>query len=370
MKKVTSGGFAVAEAVKLCKPQVLAMYPITPSTFIPEKLSEYVAQGEMDAELVAVESEFSAISALVGASATGVRTFTATSSQGLALMHEILFAASGMRLPIVMAIVNRALSAPLNIWNDHQDSISERDNGWIQLYVENNQEAVDTIIQCFKIAEDRQVLLPVMMCMDGFFLSHTYEPVDIPESVSTFLPDYQPVLYLDPERPMTQGAWASPDYYQDFRKEVSKAIENSRETIVRANDEFGKIYGRKYGDGLVETYGDSDTVVVSLGSICGSLKEVADKKGFEVLRVRSFRPFPKKEIERALAGKKEVIVLEKNISLGTNSGALFCEIRAIARDAKTVNIISGLGGKDITLAHIEKFVDNSKNMEDGETLWM
>ena len=211
VKKITNGGFAVAEAVKLCRPAVAALYPITPSTFVPEKLTEFVNNGELDTEIILTESEFSSLSACIGASATGVRAFTATASQGLALMHEVLFAAAGMRLPVVIVVGNRALSAPLNIWNDWQDSISERDSGALQFYAETNQEAVDLTIQAFRIAEDKDVLLPALVCFDGFWLTHTYEPVDIPDSIEGFLPDYKPEhAYLDPEKPITQGTWASP----------------------------------------------------------------------------------------------------------------------------------------------------------------
>ncbi|MBI4344858.1 MAG: pyruvate ferredoxin oxidoreductase, partial [Euryarchaeota archaeon] len=213
------GSRAVAEAVKLSDVKVIAAYPITPQTHIVEDLAEFIANGELKAEYIKVESEHSAMSACIGASATGVRTFTATASQGLALMHEMLFVASGMRLPIVMANANRALSAPLSIWNDQQDTIAARDCGWIQLYVENGQEALDTTIQAFRIAEDRRVSLPTMVCLDGFVLTHTVEPVEVPseEMVEKYIPPFKPSIFLDPSEPMTQGAFAEPPYYTEFR---------------------------------------------------------------------------------------------------------------------------------------------------------
>jgi pyruvate ferredoxin oxidoreductase alpha subunit len=374
MKKIIEGSFAVAEAVKLCKPKVIAAYPITPSTHIPERLSEFVANGEMDAEFIEVESEFSALSACMGASATGVRTFTATSSQGLALMHELLFATAGMRLPVVIAVVNRSLSAPLNIFNDQQDSVSQRDSGWIQLYVESAQEAADSVIQAFRIAEDANVLLPVLVCLDGFYISHTHEVADVPGSAQGFLPDYAAKhAYLDPQRPITQGAWALQQEYFDLRMELSKVVDSSLDTIRKVHDDFAQKFGRKYGDGLIEKYGDSSTVVVSMGSVCGNLKEVADKMGFEVLRVRCFRPFPKERIHEELKGKDLVVVLEKNIALGLGSGALFSEIRDTlygAAKPKVVNFIGGLGGKDITIRDIESMMVTASSMDNGDVKWL
>lgn len=376
MKKLLEGSIAVAEAVKLCGPKVIAAYPITPSTHIPEKLSEFVANGEMDADFIGVESEHSALSACIGASATGVRTFTATSSQGLALMHELLFVAAGMRLPIVVAVVNRALSAPLNIFNDQQDSVSERDAGWIQLYAETGQEATDMVFQAFKIAEDGAVLLPVMVCLDGFYISHTSEVIDVPDqpAVKSFLPDYAPKhAYLDPARPITQGAWAMQNEYFDLRNELSRAVDASLPKIRSVHDDFAAKFNRKYGDGLVEKYGSSTVVVVSMGSVCGNVKEVADKMGFELLRVRCFRPFPKQRIREELAGKELVIVLEKDVALGLGSGALFSEVRDAmygSQKPKIVNFVGGLGGKDITIRDIESMVVTASSMKDGDVKWL
>ncbi|MEO2151093.1 MAG: pyruvate ferredoxin oxidoreductase, partial [Thermococcus sp.] len=243
IRTVMKANEAAAWAAKLAKPKVIAAFPITPSTLVPEKISEFVANGELDAEFIKVESEHSAISACVGASAAGVRTFTATASQGLALMHEVLFIAAGMRLPIVMAIGNRSLSAPINIWNDWQDSISERDTGWLQFYAENNQEALDLILIAYKVAEDERVLLPAMVGFDAFILTHTVEPVEIPdqELVDEFLGEYEPKhAYLDPKRPITQGTLAFPAHYMEARYTVWEANENARKVIDEAFAEFEK----------------------------------------------------------------------------------------------------------------------------------
>ncbi|MBU0761429.1 MAG: pyruvate ferredoxin oxidoreductase, partial [Candidatus Altiarchaeota archaeon] len=243
MKEVTEASHAISEAVKAIEPDVIAAYPITPQTHIVEKISEYVANGEIKSEYIRVESEFSAISACLGASATGVRAYTSTSSQGLALMHEILFIVSGMRLPVCMSVVNRALSAPINIWNDHQDSMSERDTGWIQLYVETAQEAYDLTLMQHKISEDKRVLLPSMVCMDGFTLSHVYEPVDVFDKslVDEFVPKYTPVhAVLDPKTPLTQGPIGFPTHYMEFRKELCDAVDGSLSVIEEVMSDFSK----------------------------------------------------------------------------------------------------------------------------------
>ena len=254
-KEVMTANKAVAEAVRLAKPQVIPVYPITPQTTISEYLAQYVADEKIDAKYVKVESEHSAISASVGASSAGVRVFTATSSQGLMLMHEILFAAAGMRTPIVLADANRAISAPLNIWNDQQDSIAQRDAGWLQIYVESAQEALDTTLMAYKISENYDVLLPSMVCLDGFILTHTVEPVEIPtqEDVDKFLPPYVPKhAFLDPNEPMSIGTLADPDYYLEARHDMQVAMEKSIPVIEETCKEFAEIFGREYG--LIDTY--------------------------------------------------------------------------------------------------------------------
>lgn len=378
-KKVLEGSRAVAEAVKLCHPDVISAYPITPQTHIVEDLAKMVADGELNSKYLEVESEFSAISSLAGASATGVRTFTATASQGLALMHEVLFAVSGMRLPIVMVVANRALSAPINIWNDWQDSISERDAGWIQLYVETNQEAVDTIIQAYKISEDQKVLLPVMVCMDGFYLTHTNEPVDIPDKkdVVAFLPGYKPKhAYLDPKRPITQGPFTYPEIYYKLRKNLSDTVDASKGVIKKVNDEFEKGFKRGYGNGLIEGYKNNrSNVIISMGSVLGNVREVVDSRNdVGMVKIKCFRPFPREELQKALKSKKTVIVIEKNISLGLGSGALFSEVRdtiySLKERPKIIGYIGGLGGVDLTTEKINTTVEKSKTKKDGEVEWL
>ncbi|MCL2157487.1 MAG: pyruvate synthase subunit PorA [Methanobrevibacter sp.] len=366
-KKVMTTNSAVAEAVKLAKPQVIPVYPITPQTSISEKLAEFVANGEIEGEYIRVESEHSALSAALGASGTGVRVFTATSSQGLMLMHEIIFATAGMRAPIVMANANRSISAPLSIWNDQQDSICQRDSGWIQIYAEDGQEALDSILTAYKISENPKVLLPTMVCLDGFILTHTVEPVDIPsqEEVDRFLPKYAPKhAFLDTTNPMSLGTFTDPNYYMEARHQVETAMKNSLNVIEEVNNEFEEIFGRKYG--LVEEYrcGDANIIIVAMGSICSTLRDCVDdlrKRGEKVglLKVRVHRPFPVDDIKKAIANAEKIAVLDKNISFGVG-GALYNDIKA-KTDAEAYNFIIGLGGRDITPDHIDEIVQKTKN---------
>ena len=365
--KVISANEAVAEAVKLAKPNVIPVYPITPQTTISEHLAKFVADGDIDAEYIKVESEHSAISASVGASSAGVRVFTATSSQGLALMHEILFVAAGLRTPIVLADANRALSAPLSIWNDQQDSIAQRDAGWLQVYVENGQEALDSILLGYKVSENSDVLLPSMVCLDGFILTHTVDPVDVPsqEDVDKFLPPYKPVNFLDPENPASIGSFTDPEYYMEARYAMQEAMEKSKKVIAEANKEFAELFGREYG--FVEKYKceDADTILVAMGSICSTIKEVVDdlrETGEKVglLRVRVFRPFPEEEIHDALKGASKVGVIDKNISFGVG-GVLYNNIKAKMCDIDSYGFILGLGGRDITPSTIKEVVEKTKN---------
>ncbi|OQX18047.1 MAG: pyruvate ferredoxin oxidoreductase [Candidatus Altiarchaeales archaeon A3] len=375
MKTILEGSEAVAEVAALCRPAVLAIYPITPQTHIPENLSQIVAEGKLNAKVIYAESEHSAISACVGASASGVRTYTATSSQGLALMHEILFIASGMRLPIVMTNANRALSAPINIWNDQSDSIAQRDAGWIQLYVETVQEAADKIIQAYKIAEDREILLPVMVNMDGFSLTHCVEPADIPEQeeVDEFLPKYDPSYKLDPNNPMTFGPIAFPNSYTEFRKMQWNAMEKAKEKIKEVNDEFYKFFGRNYGNGLIEEYNtkSAEYIIVSIGSVCGTIKDVIDKhKDVGLIRVISFRPFPSEELKQVLKDVKGIAVIEKDVSIGIG-GALWSEVRGFVNNPdKVYSCIAGLGGRDIKKEDIENIIEQLKNGKLDEINWV
>lgn len=379
VRKLMEGSEFVSDTVMMCRPDVISAYPITPQTHIVENLAKLVADGKLKSKFLEVESEFSAMSGIVGATAAGARFFTATCSQGLALMHEILLVASAMRLPLVMVDANRALSGPINIWNDHSDTMVERDSGWIQLYTETVQETVDTLIQAYKIAEDNRVLLPIMVCMDGFILTHTIEPADLPEQkeVDAFLPKYKPThAILDPERPMTLGPFAYPEPYFDLKKELEEATQNSKEVISEVNEDFDKKFKRKYGDGLIEEYkNDKDNVIVAMGSVCGTIKEVIDKrKDVGLLRIKCFRPFPKEEVTKALKGKKTIIVLEKAVAYGLNSGPLFSEIRNVlypfTEKSKFISVIAGLGGVDIRISQINNVVDKSKQMKDGEVVWM
>ena len=366
-KKVMTSNESVATAVKLAKPKVIPVYPITPQTTISETLAQYVADGDLDAEYIRVESEHSAMSATLGASETGVRVFTATSSQGLMLMHEVVYAAAGMRAPIVMADANRAISAPLNIWNDHQDAIAERDSGWIQIFVENAQEALDTTLMAYKIAENKEVSLPVMVCLDGFILTHTVEPVEIPEQedVDEFLPPYEPVhQFLDPERPMSLGNFADPVFYTELRHEIQDAMDRSKDVITEVGKEYGEKFGREYG--LIETYktDDADIIIVSMGSICGTIKSVVDDlrdKGEKIglLRVRSYRPFPYEEIEEAVKNASKLAIIDKNVCFGVG-GALFNDIKARV-NKEAYDFITGLGGRDITPETILEIVEQTKN---------
>ncbi|MFH0713553.1 MAG: pyruvate ferredoxin oxidoreductase [Candidatus Micrarchaeota archaeon] len=365
MKRTIEGSFAVAEATKNCEPEVVACYPITPSTHIAEELAQFYADGKLK-QYIAVESEFAAISALIGASATGARTFSTTSSQGLALMNEVLFTVSGMRLPIVMAVANRALSAPLNIWNDHQDAVSERDSGWIQLYCESNQEATDTIPQAFKIAE--KTLLPVMVNMDGFYLTHSVEQIDVPEKelIAKFLSKFNPEIKLDPQNPLSLGVYAFPEHYQSFREDLHQDLIASQKIITEVNAEWAKLTGRNYGNGLWEEINlhDAEYVIVAMGSVIGNVKSVINEelqkgnKKWGCLRLKSLRPFPT-QIASLLSGKKSIGVFEKALSLGAPA-VLYSELRSALYDCKesasqrpiVSSFVGGLGGRDITRQHI------------------
>ena len=377
IRTVMKANEAAAWAAKLAKPKVIAAFPITPSTLVPEKISEFVANGELDAEFIKVESEHSAISACVGASAAGVRTFTATASQGLALMHEVLFIAAGMRLPIVIAVGNRALSAPINIWNDWQDSISQRDTGWLQFYAENNQEALDLILIAYKVAEDERVLLPAMVGFDAFILTHTVEPVEIPdqEVVDEFLGEYEPKhAYLDPKRPITQGTLAFPAHYMEARYTVWEANENARKVIDEAFAEFEKRFGRKYQK--IEEYrtDDAEIIFVTMGSLAGTVKDYVDhlrEKGLKVgaAKLTVYRPFPIEEV-RALAKKAKVLaLLEKNVTFSVG-GALFQDFsRALINEKEKpiiIDYILGLGGRDVTFQNLDEVLAIAQKALDGE----
>jgi len=353
---------AVAEAVKLVDVDVISAYPITPQTHIVERLAELIANGELDAEYINVESEHSALSACVGASAAGARTFTASNSQGLALMHEILYVASGCRLPIVLAIANRAMSAPINIWCDHQDSLGERDTGCIQLYVEDGQEAFDSTLQAFRVAEDQRVLVPFMVCLDGFILSHVIESVDLLDDgeVKSFIKSkMEPKYRLDPDRPLSMGVLGGPDIYYEFRRQQEEAMRNSKKVILEVDDEFSKLFGRRYG--LFDSYRieDADVVFLTMGSMTGTARVAVDRlremgKRVGVLKVRVFRPFPYEEIYAAVKGAEVLAAVDRNIEPGAFGGVLFTEVRsALYRREKEPHVIgftAGLGGRDVSVS--------------------
>ena len=382
VKKVIEASQAVAEAVKLCRPAVIPVYPITPQTHIPERISDFVNNGEFDCEMIYVESEHSALSAAIGSSAAGVRSYTATASQGLALMNEILHIVSGMRLPVVMNVANRSLSAPINIWNDHQDSMSARDTGWIQLYVESAQEALDTTIMAFKIAEDNKVMLPIMVCLDGFTLSHVFEPVDLPEQkdVDAFLPKFSPVFKLDTKAPTTMGPIGYPDVFMDFKKKQQEAFGAAFDAIKKVNSDFKAKFGRSYGDGIIEKYmlDDAKYVFVGLGTICGTARSVIDKlrasgKKVGMLKLKSFRPFDDATLVAALKNTDSIAVFDRAVSFG-QKGPVVTEIEsAFCSESKRPIIhsfIAGLGGRDVKLDHIENAFTKIMKEKQGTTEWL
>lgn len=360
MKEFLEGSVAVAKTIKLCKPGVISAYPITPQTHIVEELAKEVADGQLNAQFVNVESEHSAASVVLGAVATGVRAYTATSSQGLLYMAEVLFNIAGMRLPLVMTCANRAVSAPINIWNDMQDSISLRDSGWIQFYAEDIQEAVDLHLLGFRLAEDKSVMLPVMVCMDGYILTHGIETVDMPtqEQVEKFLPPYKPLYKLDPTEPLTLGVLADSEYYMETRFAIQDTFKDVVKLIPKITAEFSKVFGRQY-NGLIEGYRikDAERLIVAMGSVCGTIKEVVDElrtKGKKVglLKITTFRPFPYQEIYEALKNISKVAVLDRALSLGSFA-PLVNEIKAVFFGKKKKpqvisSFIVGLGGRDIT----------------------
>lgn len=360
MLKQIEGSRAVAEAVACCRPEVICAYPISPQTHIVEGLSRMVKSGELtDCEFVNVESEFAAMSVAIGASATGARTYTATASQGLLYMVEAVYNASGLGLPIVMTVANRAIGAPINIWNDHSDSMSQRDSGWIQLYAETNQEAADLHVQAFRIAEE--LSLPVMVCMDGFILTHAYEQVDVPEQqqVDSFLPPYVPRQVLNPSDPISIGAMVGPEAFMEVRYMTHVKTLGALKLISTVAEDFAEIFKRDSG-GLVRPYlcDDAETVIIALGSVLGTIKDVVDEQrergvSIGVLGIISFRPFPFDAIREALKNAERIVVLEKAFSVGT--GGIVAENIRMALSGLALNeytVIAGLGGRPITKASL------------------
>jgi len=371
MLKQTEGSHAVAEAIALCRPQVVCAYPITPQTHIVEGLGEMVKGGELvNCEFINVESEFAAMSVAIGASAAGARTYTATSSQGLLFMAEAVYNAAGLGLPIVMTIGNRAIGAPINIWNDHSDSMSMRDAGWIQLYAETNQEALDLHIQAFRLAEE--LSCPVMVCMDGFILTHAYERVDVPsqEQVDAFLPPYEPRQILDPADPVSIGALVGPEAFTEVRYLAHHKQLRALGLIPQLAAEFKKQFGRDSG-GLIRSYRtqDAETIVVALGSLNGTVQEVVDEmreRGSLIgsVSICSFRPFPLAASRGALMHAKRVVVLEKCLAVGLGgivSDGVRKSLSGIVLNGYTV--IAGLGGRAITRGSLTRLFEDAERDE-------
>ena len=366
MLRQIEGSRAVAETVALCRPEVIGAYPISPQTHIVEGLSSLVKTGALaPCEYINVESEFAAMSVCIGASAAGARTFTATASQGILYMSEAIYNASGLGLPIVMTVANRALGSPINIWNDHSDSMSQRDSGWVQLYVESNQEALDVHIQAFRLAE--QLSLPVMVCMDGFILTHAFERVDVPtqEQVDAFLPPFAPRQMLDPDAPLSIGAMVGPEAFAEVRYLMHAKQMQALDAIPEIAGEFEAAFGRASG-GLVRGYRteDAETVIVALGSVLGTIEDVVDElreRGERVgaLAIRCFRPWPMDEVRAALGTATRVIVLEKAFAVGI--GGIVGQNVRLALDGLGVrvhDVIAGLGGRAITAASLHAMLED------------
>jgi pyruvate/2-oxoacid:ferredoxin oxidoreductase alpha subunit len=380
MKKLLEGSHAVSEAVRLAKVQVMSAYPITPQTHIVEALSEYCSDGTMNARFLLVESEHSAMAAVIGASSGGARTFTATSSQGLALMHELLHWASAARLPIIMAEVNRALAPGWNIWMDQTDSLAQRDTGWIQLYCEDGQDVFDTTLQAYRLAET--INLPVMVVLDAFFLSHTFEPVDVPDQdlVDRFLPTFSPRIKLDTAHPFAMGQMAPPTVYMEMRHDIQKAMEQVPDIFTRVEQEFAAIFGRSYGPVEKVHCDDAEVIMVVTGTAASTCRKVISdlrSQGEKVgmLKLKMFRPFPTGLIRKHLGSVQKVAVVDRNFSFGA-SGIFAQEIRAALCNQNghppVFGYITGLGGRDVTPEILAEIYWKTKNsaLPENESVWV
>lgn len=360
-----SGNEAVAHAIKQVEPDVMPAFPITPSTELPQYVSNFIANGEIRTEFIPVESEHSSMSAAIGASAAGARALTATSSCGLALMWEVLYVAASNRLPVCMAVVNRALSGPLNINSEHSDSMGARDSGWLQIYAENNQEVYDNFIQAYRIAEHKDVMLPIMICQDGFITSHAVENITLEdtETVKKFVGRYEPEHYLlNPEEPLALGPYALSNYCMEAKKAQAEAMIRAKKVILDVAKEYEELTGRKYG--FFEEYKlkDAEYVIVSIGSSCGTIKDAVDRmrkagKKAGLLKVRVFRPFPGKEMAKALKKCKAVAVFDRCESYSANGGPLASELEAALyrnkNSCEVINYVYGLSGRDLTVEQVE-----------------
>lgn len=364
-KERMSGNEAVAFAMKQINPDVMPAFPITPSTELPQFVSTYIANGQMDTEFIPVESEHSSMSAAIGAEAAGARTMTATSSCGLAFMWEVLYVAASNRLPIAMAVVNRALSGPININAEHSDSMGARDSGWLQIYAETNQEAYDNFLQAYRIAEHPDVMLPIMICQDGFITSHAVQNIELieDEKVKHFVGEYHPEHYLlNPDEPMSMGPYANSPYCMEAKRAQAQGMMNAKQVILDVAKEFEQISGRSYG--LFEKYEleDADFAIVAIGSTCGTIKDSIDElraQGIKagLLKVRVFRPFPGEEMAEALRGCKAVAIMDRCESYSSQGGPLGAELMAamyrVGVTAKAINIVYGLSGRDVTTDMID-----------------
>jgi pyruvate ferredoxin oxidoreductase alpha subunit len=374
-----NGDEAVAFAAKQSHVDVVSAYPITPQTIIVERFSDYVANGEVDTQFVCVESEHSALSACVGSSLAGSRVFTATSSQGLALMHEALYLASGLRTPMVMAVVNRALSAPINIHNDHSDMMGSRDCGWIQVYAENAQEAYDWTLQAFRISEDHRVLLPITVNLDGFTISHAMEGVSVleDEEVGKFVGKRSPLYKLDVDKPMTFGPLTLPDYYSEFKRQQVEAMKQASSAIAEVTDEFKRTSGRQYSCLVTSGLDGAEAAIICMGSIAGTARTVASElrtqgKKVGVIKVSQYRPFPTKELANLLCKLKSVGVIDRAVSFGAPYGALCSDVASTkvltGLDTKLFNVICGLGGRDVRPTDIEGIFDAALRYSKGNPI--
>ncbi|HAM88320.1 MAG: Pyruvate ferredoxin oxidoreductase alpha subunit [Candidatus Falkowbacteria bacterium GW2011_GWC2_38_22] len=392
-RQILEGSQAIAQLINNIKPGVVSAYPITPQTHIVENLAKFKADGKAKYEYVRAESEFAAASIVLGASATGLRVYTATSSQGLLLMNEVVYNIAGMRLPVVMTVANRGVSAPITIWNDHQDAMSVRDAGWIMLFAENHQEAIEQHLLAYKIAEKKKI--PVMVNIDGFVLTHTYEGVEVPSSteIKKFLPDYKPKAgeYLDTAHPRTFGAFAAPAHYMEIRHELHEDLRNCQSEILEEYESLKKLVpnaikqtekNAQINNGLVEYYGPKNPkiVLVAMGSLIGTIKDAVDKLNIKshvkhyvsptsvgVLKIKTFRPFPDKAIVDILKNAKYCAVIEKAVSLGATDGPLAIDIKSAAKNSiktKIQSYVVGLGGRDITQDRIARIVVDVQKKDD------
>lgn len=385
-RRVVTGNYSAAYGALLSRAEVIAAYPITPQTFIVEHVSEFVNDGKLDAEYMPVESEHSAMSACVAASATGVRAFTATASQGLALMHEVLYVAAGLHLPIVMPVVNRTIASPIGIWCEHNDTMAERDSGWLQCFTENNQEVLDMVIQAYKVAEDNRVLLPVMVNLDAFILSHTVEPVEFPDQkdVDEFLPRYNPKhAYLRSEDPMVVGSFAAPEYIQEFRYQTEESTQNAKDVITEVNDDFAKKFGRDYG-GAVEQYrmDDAEAALITLGTVSATARDVVDElreegKDVGLVKMRWYRPYPTEIIRDIASRVKALGVYDRAMSFGIG-GPNYADTKSALyghSDTLVLGFLAGLGGRDVMMKDIklmfERTLEAAKTGKvDKEVTWI